>query len=107
MAILRRLAKVSLATRARRRARWTVRLQRASIAARHYRQHFDEVECFTFFHGFERSGTTLVAQLLTAHPDVVIGHELKTFEWIGFGASRDQLFGQLLATDAAFAAGGR
>jgi hypothetical protein len=65
---------------------------------------FDSVEAFCLFIGYPKSGHTLVASLLNAHPDVVISHELQVLSLLAAGFTRRQLFGSILDRDRWFGA---
>jgi len=57
---------------------------------------FAEVERFCLFVGYPRSGHTVVASLLEAHPDTAIAIELDALRYVAAGFSREQLFHLLL-----------
>ncbi|MHB1517363.1 MAG: sulfotransferase [Acidimicrobiales bacterium] len=67
----------------------------------------DEIERFCFFIGYARSGHTLVATLLNAHPDAVIAHELDAVRYVRHRFRRAQLFSLLLQRDRQFGEMGR
>lgn len=67
----------------------------------------DEVERFVLFVGYPRSGHSLVGSLLDAHPEVVIAHELDALADVAAGASRVELYRQLLVHDRDFTEAGR
>lgn len=67
-----------------------------------YRLQFDTVQTFCLFLGYPRSGHTLLAALLAAHPDTLISIELDALRFVDCGFSREQLFTLILeraATD--------
>jgi hypothetical protein len=66
-----------------------------------------ELEHFCFFIGYARSGHTLVATMLNAHPEVVIAHELDAARFVRHGFRRAQLFSLLLQRDQQFGEIGR
>lgn len=69
----------------------------ASLAAcAENRARFAEVERFCLFLGYPRSGHTVVASLLAAHPDAAIAIELDALRYVAAGFSREQLFHLLL-----------
>jgi hypothetical protein len=68
---------------------------------------FDDVERFCFFIGYARSGHTLVATLLNAHPEVVVAHELDAVRYVRHRFGRTQLFSLLLLRDQQFGSIGR
>jgi hypothetical protein len=70
--------------------------------------NYGEIEKFVLFVGYPRSGHTLIGSLLTAHPDVVIAHELDLLKYLARGiGSRATLFELLLNRDRIFTARGR
>ena len=77
----------------------------AATAPRH-RALFDGVETYCMFVGHARSGSTLLGALLSAHPSMVIAHELDALRFVRWRFGRDQLFELLLRKDAEFAAAG-
>ncbi|HEX3980226.1 MAG TPA: sulfotransferase [Acidimicrobiales bacterium] len=68
---------------------------------------FGDVERFCLFIGYSRSGHTLVATLLNAHPEVVVAHELDAVRYVRHGFGRTQLFSLLLMRDQQFGSNGR
>lgn len=79
---------------------------RSAVAARARDAAFAQVERYAMFLGYPRSGHTLVGALLSAHPDMVIAHELDALRYVPYGFSRRQLFWLLLERDRWFAARG-
>ncbi len=65
-------------------------------------REFEAVKTFVFFVGYPRSGHSLVGALLDAHPSAVVSHELNALELLRQGASRNQLFGSILAKSRYF-----
>lgn len=82
-------------------------LYASSFLAARRNPDFSELERFCFFIGYARSGHTLVATLLNAHPDVVISHELDALRFVKHGFGRSQLFSLLLQRDQQFGDNGR
>ena len=68
---------------------------------------FADVERFCFFIGYARSGHTLIATLLNAHPEVVVAHELDAVRYVRHRFGRTQLFSLLLLRDQQFGSIGR
>ncbi len=60
---------------------------------------FDEVETYCMFLGNQRSGHSLVASLLDAHPNIAISHELNALKYWAMGFSRNQVY-QLILENA-------
>lgn len=79
----------------------------SSWQGRRRRDSFSQVETFVMFAGHPRSGHTVVASLLNAHPDVVIGHRLRVARYLAAGFSRDQLYAMVLLADRRFERLGR
>ena len=50
-------------------------LIRSRIVAHENQDAIKSLRAFCIFVGYPRSGSTLVASMLGAHPDVVLGHE--------------------------------
>lgn len=78
----------------------------SAAAAPRHRSLFDEVETYCMFVGHARSGSTLLGALLSAHPSIVIAHELDALRFVRWRFGRDQLFELLLRKDAEFTAAG-
>jgi hypothetical protein len=55
-----------------------------------------EVERYCMFVGYPRSGHTIVASMLAAHPDAAIAIELDALRFVAAGFSREQIFHLLL-----------
>lgn len=73
------------------------------LAARRKRELLADVETFCFFIGYPRSGHSLVGQLLNAHPNMVISHELNVVRYLRPGFSREQIYALILERDRWFA----
>jgi len=71
------------------------------------RELFDAVETCCAFVGYARSGGTLLASLLDAHPDMVVSHERDALRLLHYGFSRDQIYWLILARDRDFTSNGR
>lgn len=74
------------------------------VNGRRQRELFDQVETFCLFVGHSRSGSSLVGSLLSAHPSIVVSHELDALRYAQLGFRRDQLFQLILQRDAEFSA---
>ncbi len=79
----------------------------SSLLAARSNPDLSELECFTFFIGYARSGHTLVATLLNAHPEMVIAHELDAARFVRHRFGRSQLVSLLLQRDQQFGEIGR
>jgi sulfotransferase family protein len=72
------------------------------------RRAFRDVERFSMYIGYARSGHTLVNSLLNAHPEIVSAHECQIFRFVGRRAiGRNQLYAMLLRRDEQFGELGR
>lgn len=68
---------------------------------------WQNIERFTLFIGYGRSGHSLVGSLLDAHPEIVIAHEHDAIAAFQQGRARADLFDDLLANSRERAAKGR
>jgi hypothetical protein len=75
----------------------------ALFAAGRYASLTRDVSAFCMFIGHGRSGSTLCGSLLTAHPEIVIGHEADALAFVQRGMTRDQLYAVLIRRDRRFA----
>jgi hypothetical protein len=75
---------------------WAARYARSLIEPVRYRRRIREIERFCFFIGYARSGHTLLASLLDAHPEVVVSNELDAFRYIDHGFGKKQMYGLIL-----------
>lgn len=80
---------------------------KAGRDARKLEDILQQVEIYAMFLGYPRSGHTLIASLLNAHPDMVIAHELNALRYVQWRFSRDRIFALLLRRDRDFARIGR
>jgi hypothetical protein len=68
---------------------------------------FEKVERFSFFLAPSRSGHSVVAHLLSAHPDVLMSDELDALMWLDEGFSADQVYALIKYQNYRFAKRGR
>ena len=68
---------------------------------------FDDLEALCLFVGHPRSGSTLVASIIDAHPDAVIAHERSIQHLVLGRLKREDVFAQLLESEKAFTNEGR
>jgi len=68
---------------------------------------FRNIETFTMFVGYPRSGHSLIGSLLDAHPNMLIAHELHAVKLIQSGFDRNQLLQLLMENSQTVAAKGR
>lgn len=57
-----------------------------------FADEFAEVETYCTFIGYSRSGHSLVAALLDAHPHIVMAHELRAVKYVNYGFGRNALY---------------
>jgi hypothetical protein len=65
------------------------------------------VQAYCGFLGCPRSGTTMLASLLTAHPNVIVSNELDALRFVELGFRREQLYYLIVRNDAEFTSRGR
>ncbi len=82
--------------------RWRRASERRRLGVR-----YRDVGCFCLFIGYPRSGHSLIGSLLSAHPEMVVAHELDALGHVAAGVGRTDLFDRLLAHDQAFHGQGR
>lgn len=70
-------------------------------------EELGQLRSFCLFLGYPRSGSTLLASMLTSHPDVLLGHELDVVGFVRWHASRNQLFHAIRASFDEFEKAGR
>ena len=66
-----------------------------------------EIQAFCCFVGYPRSGHSLIAALLDAHPQMLISHELHALQFLGSDLPRDALFRMIAENSRIFAFTGR
>lgn len=64
----------------------------ATIGTSKYASSFAEVETYCTFIGYSRSGHSLIAALLDAHPNIVMSHELRGVNYFQSGFKRDAIY---------------
>ena len=67
-----------------------------------YSRKFNKIEKFILFLGYSRSGHTLVASLLDAHPNILIGNEWNSLQYVKLGFKKKQVFYSLLSNSQQF-----
>ena len=80
---------------------------KSSIMNTVFKWDYHEIERYTMFIGYPRSGHTLVGSLLDAHPDIVISHELDALRYLRAGFGRERIFSLILEKDKVFTGKGR
>lgn len=63
----------------------------------YYRSKFNKINTFVLFIGYPRSGHSIIGQLLEAHPEISISHEINALKRLKEGSSRNLLFGKILS----------
>lgn len=80
---------------------------RSTIGWKRHKELLKAVNTYCMFIGYPRSGHSLVGSLLTAHPNMVIAHELNALHYVQNGFSKNQLFYLILEKDRNFTTQGR
>jgi hypothetical protein len=83
------------------------RLYASSALGTRRNPDFSDLEHFSLFIGYSRSGHTLIGTTLNAHPEVVLSHELDAVNFVRHGFRRSQLFSLILERDQHFGTMGR
>ncbi len=75
---------------------WPLQLSLAYLAAAKGKgkqaDSFNAVETYCTFIGYSRSGHSLIAALLDAHPNIVMAHEMKAAKYVQYGFDREALY---------------
>ena len=71
------------------------------------RRNFNQVKTYCMFLGNQRSGHSLIASLIDAHPNIIISHEVNALKYWSMGFSRNQIFSLLLENSSSYAERGR
>jgi hypothetical protein len=65
----------------------------ATLGTRQQFAHwFTDIETYCTFIGYSRSGHSIVAALLDAHPNIVMAHEVRAVKYVQAGFNRDALY---------------
>ena len=72
-----------------------------------HKKHFETVESYCIFIGYQRSGSSLVGSLLDAHPNAVIAHELNAIKYFKANYSNNQIYYLLKQNSEQYALQGR
>ncbi len=80
-----------IANRIQRRAAFWRRFAASAVRSPFSSVDHSELRSFCLFVGYPRSGSTLIASMLNAHPDMLLGHELDALGFVRWGAGKDQL----------------
>jgi hypothetical protein len=75
----------------------------ALVAGWQGRHTFQQVRLFALFIGYPRSGHSMMAALLEAHPHMMFSHEVNALRALNKGFSKTGLYGLILQKAAAFA----
>lgn len=87
-------------------ANFTYQILRSRIGASDHNDIFEKLSAFCIFVGYPRSGSTLVASMLGAHPDVVLGHEADVLGHIRWGSNASQIYDVIMRESKKFASRG-
>lgn len=75
---------------------WPLQCSLAYVATRGIDEElllaFEQIEAFCLFIGYSRSGHSLVAALLDAHPNIVMAHEFRAIKYVAANFGRDALY---------------
>jgi len=66
--------------------------ERSDLDSLKNQNRFDNVEFFSFFIGYARSGHTAIASIIDGHPKATISNELDVFGFLETGFNRRQIF---------------
>lgn len=80
---------------------------RSLIKAWHIRNQFNSVKTYCMFLGNQRSGHTIIASLLDAHPNMMISHELNALKYWVMGFTKKQIYSLIAENAKAFGQKGR
>lgn len=87
---------LKLLLKKRKKLPWPLQFNLAHLAtvkaSKEFAPSFANVETYCTFIGYSRSGHSLVAALLDAHPNIVMAHELRAVKYIQHGFSREALY---------------
>jgi len=94
--------------------RWLTQVSRlpldyveSAIMGRRVRDQFDHLEMYVEFIGYPRSGHSLIAALLDAHPNMIWANELGALLYVHAGFSRHQILNLILRNSVASARSAR
>ena len=79
----------------RKKLPWSIQVNLARLAtlkSKKFAHTFSEVETYCTFIGYSRSGHSLIAALLDAHPNIVMAHELRAVKYVQSDFGRDSLY---------------
>lgn len=87
---------LNLLLKKRKKLPWPIQSSLAHLAtigvSNQYADIFSEIETYCTFIGYSRSGHSVVAALLDAHPNIVMSHELRDIKYVDAGFGRDALY---------------
>ena len=87
---------LKLLLKKRKKLPWIIQFPLAHLAtlgnSQKFASAFDSVETYCTFIGYSRSGHSLIAALLDAHPNIVISHELRAVKYFQYGFRRDAIY---------------
>ena len=86
---------LKLLLKKRKKLPWSIQSSLAHLATRDtskYASSFADIDTYCMFIGYSRSGHSLIAALLDAHPNIVIAHELRGVKYFQSGFKRDAIY---------------
>lgn len=87
---------LNLLLKKRKKLPWPIQYSLAHLAtvgtSNKFADVFAQVETYCSFIGYSRSGHSLIAALLDAHPNIVMAHELRAIKYVQYGFGRDALY---------------
>ena len=91
---------LELLLKKRKKLPWIIQFPLAHVATltakNQFIDSFAKVETYCTFIGHSRSGHSLIAALLDAHPNIVMAHELRAVKYVQYGFGRSALYYLLL-----------
>ena len=92
----KKLMLLKLLLKKRKKLPWPLQFSLAHVATlgtgAQFADRFAEVDTYCTFIGYSRSGHSVVAALLDAHPQIVMAHELRAVKYVNYGFGRDALY---------------
>lgn len=87
---------LKLLLKKRKKLPWSIQFGLAHLAtlraSKKFAPSFAEVETYCTFIGYSRSGHSLIAALLDAHPNIVMAHELRAVKYFQYGFKRNAIY---------------
>jgi hypothetical protein len=83
---------MTLFQRAYRKSRFIYSYLKSTLLGNLHKRRYDGIEAFVLFVGYPRSGHTLVAALLDAHPEIVMSIEWGVLSHLRMNYRKIQIF---------------